>query len=294
MSVPTIAVFGATGSQGGSVVHYLKSSGQYHVRALTRNPARYDGPADEVVAADLNDEQSLSQALEGVYGVFLVTNFWQEGTDEIAQAKAAIRAAKAAGVKHLVWSSLPDVAAISDGKWNVPHFTNKAQIDPIVREAGFPVHTIVQPAFYFENLLGAMAASDLGDGTKGWAIPIDPNARVIHMGSVAQMGKLVERAFSTPEKSHGKTLSMAAGLYSFSDIIAAFNNAGKSYSVVQVTQETFADLFLGAKEIGQMMGYFEDHTYMGPEANEHLAVAEQLNATPLTPLEQWVKTALQA
>src|SRR3954451_8060397 len=95
-----IAVIGATGQQGGGVVRALQASGQFKVRALSRNPAKSRGLADEVVEADLNRPETLKSALAGVHGVFLVTNFWEKGTDEITQATAAIQAAKEAGVKH--------------------------------------------------------------------------------------------------------------------------------------------------------------------------------------------------
>jgi len=108
-----IAVVGATGQQGGAVVRALQVSGQFKVRALTRNPGKHRDLAEEVVEADLDRPESLKAAFEGAHGVFLVTNFWEPGTDELKQATAAVRAAKDAGVKHLIWSTLPDVGAIS-------------------------------------------------------------------------------------------------------------------------------------------------------------------------------------
>ena len=138
-----IAVIGATGQQGGAVVRALQASGQFKVRALTRNPDKHRDLADEVVEADLDRPETLDAAFEGAHGVFLVTNFWEEGTDEVKQATAAVRAAKDAGVKHFIWSTLPNVEAISGGKFNVPHFTGKAKIDRIVKEAGFANHTFV-------------------------------------------------------------------------------------------------------------------------------------------------------
>ena len=136
-----IAVRGATGQQGGGVVRALKASGQFKVRALTRNPGKHRQLADEVVEADLDRPETLKAAFEGAHGVFLVTNFWEPGTDELKQATAAVRAAKDAGVKHLIWSTLPNVEAISGGKLHVPHFTGKAKIDQIVRQAAFENHT---------------------------------------------------------------------------------------------------------------------------------------------------------
>src|SRR5438046_6981626 len=103
-----IAVVGATGRQGGAVVRALQADKQFKVRSLTRNPAKHSELGDEVVQADLTRPETLRAAFEGAHGVFLVTNFGEEGTDEVAQATAAVRAAKDAGVKHLVWSTLPD------------------------------------------------------------------------------------------------------------------------------------------------------------------------------------------
>jgi uncharacterized protein YbjT (DUF2867 family) len=124
-----IAVIGATGQQGGAVVRALQAGRDFKVRALTRNPGKHRDLADEVVQADLDRPETLKAAFQGAYGVFLVTNFWEEGTDELKQATAAIRAAKDAGVEHFIWSTLPDVEAISGGKLHVPHFTGKAKID---------------------------------------------------------------------------------------------------------------------------------------------------------------------
>ena len=115
-----IAVIGATGQQGGGVLRALQARGQFKVPALTRNPDKHRELADEVVAADLDKPETLKAAFEGAHGVFLVTSFQEAGTDELKQATAAIRAAKDAGVKHLIWSTLPDVEAISGGKFDVP------------------------------------------------------------------------------------------------------------------------------------------------------------------------------
>jgi NAD(P)-dependent dehydrogenase (short-subunit alcohol dehydrogenase family) len=133
-----IAVVGATGQQGGAVVRALHAGSQFKVRALTRDPAKHRELADEVIQADLNRPETLRAAFEGAHGVFLVTNFWGEGSGEVEQATAAIRAAKDAGVKHFVWSTLPDVEGISGGKLHVPHFTGKAKVDRVVKKAGFP------------------------------------------------------------------------------------------------------------------------------------------------------------
>src|ERR1700751_5354406 len=195
-----IAVVGATGQQGGAVIRALQAGKQFKVRALTRNPAKHRELADEVVQADLHRPETLQAAFEGAHGVFLVTNFWEQGTDELKQATAAVRAAKDTGVKHLIWSTLPDVEAISGGKLHVPHFTGKAKVDRIVKEAGFPHHTFVIAPFFYQNLVGALAPQQQEDGTIGWALPVDPTVRGIHMGDITELGSIVAGAFAQPNK----------------------------------------------------------------------------------------------
>src|SRR6266478_4815261 len=233
-----IAVVGATGQQGGAVVRAVQAGNQFKVRALTRNPAKHRELADEVVQADLNRPETLRAAFEGAHGVFLVTNFWGEGSDEVEQATAAIRAAKDAGVKHFVWSTLPDAEGISGGKLHVPHFTGKAKIDSIVKAAGFASHTFVIAPFYFQNLTGAFGPQKLPDGSLGWAIPLDPDVRCIHMGDVSELGIIVTGAFLHADKvGNGEYLPLVGDFLSFNEIVETLNQQGHKLSVKQVPTE---------------------------------------------------------
>src|SRR5467141_4274261 len=249
-----IAVIGATGQQGGAVVRALQASSQFKVRALSRNPDKHRELADEVVKADLDRPETIKAAFEGAHGVFLVTNFWEEGTDELKQATAAVRAAKDAGVKHFVWSTLPDVEAISGGKLEVPHFTGKARIDRIVRQVGFANHTFVIAPFFYQNLAGALAPQKQADGSLGWALPIDPDVRGIHMGDINELGEIVAGAFAHPEQAgRGEYLPLVGDFMSFNEIIETLNRQGHQFSFKQVPKEVFATLFPGAAEIAETL-----------------------------------------
>ena len=234
------------------MVRALQAGGQFKVRALTRNPGKHRDLADEVVEADLNRPETLKAAFEGAHGVFLVTNFWEKGTDEIKQATAAVRAAKDAGVKHFVWSTLPDVEAISGGKFKAAHFTGKAKVDRIVREAGFVNHTFVIAPFFYQNLVGALAPQKQADGSLGWALPLDPNVRCIHMGDIRELGNIVAGAFAHPDQAgHGEYLPLVGDFMSFNEIVDTLNRQGHKFSFTQVPKEMFATLFPGAAEVAE-------------------------------------------
>src|SRR5258705_3978606 len=288
MEKKTIAVIGATGSQGKGVVNTLVNEGAFNVRAITRNPEKYSGNAHEVVKGDLNDLQSLKDAFKNAYGVFVVTNFW-EGADEIAQGKNAIEAAKATGVQHFIWSTLPNVEIISKAAFEVPQFTSKAKVDDLVKSAGFKYSTFVQPPFYYQNLVGMMSPQPKQDGSTGWTLPIDPTKKIIHMADINDLGKVVAGAFSQPEKvGNGNYLSLATELNSFNDIIEAFKVNGKEYSFSQVPVEVFSTFFEGAKEVAEMFGYFEKHTYMGPNSKPQIELAKEIATKEFVPLQQWI------
>jgi uncharacterized protein YbjT (DUF2867 family) len=290
-----IAVVGATGQQGGAVVRALQAGNQFKVRALTRNPAKHRELADEVIQADLTSPETLAAALEGAHGVFLVTNFWGEGPDEVEQATAAVRAAKDAGVKHFVWSTLPDVEAISGGKFHVPHFTGKAKVDRIVKEAGFANHTFVIAPFYYQNLIGVLAPQKQTDESLGWALPLDPTVRSIHMGDITELGDIVAGAFAHPDQAgHGEYLPLVGDFMSFNEIVDTLNRQGHNFSFKQVPKEVFAGLFPGAAEIAEMFSYFQAHTYLGSDSYDEIALANKIAGRQATKFSAWAQVNFPA
>ena len=285
-----IAVIGATGWQGGAVARALQAGGQFNVRALTRNPGKHRELAEEVVEADLDRPETLEGAFEGAHGVFLVTNFWEEGTDEFKQATAAVRAAKHAGVKHFIWSTLPDVEAISGGKLDVPHFTGKAKIDRVVKEAGFAHHTFVIAPFFYQNLVGALAPQKQADGTLGWALPIDPTVRGIHMGDITELGTIVAGAFAHPDEAgNGEYLPLVGDFMSFNEIIETLNRQGHKFSFKQVPKEVFATLFPGAAEIAATFSHFQAHTYLGADSYDEIALANKIAGRQPSKFATWAR-----
>jgi uncharacterized protein YbjT (DUF2867 family) len=263
-----IAVVGASGSQGGGVVRALKARAAFSVRALTRKPQDYRDAADEVIEADLTRPETLARAFQGAHGAFLVTNVWEKSAvSEREQARAAIHAAKEAGVQHLIWSTLPDVRAISGGAFEVPHFTDKAAVEADVEAAGFPMYTFVEAPFYFQNLLGAMAPQPQPDGSQAWTLPLDPALRCIHIGDISDLGKVVAGAFEKPDAvGRGQHLSFASALLSFDDIVATLRAQGHNIAFRRVPAEVFATFYPGAHEMAEMFQYFEKYTYFGPNA----------------------------
>jgi uncharacterized protein YbjT (DUF2867 family) len=285
-----IAVIGATGQQGGSVVRALQAGGQFKVRALTRSPGKHRELAEEVVEADLDRPETLKAAFDGAYGVFLVTNFWEEGADELEQATAAVQAAKDAGVKHFVWSTLPDAEAISGGKFHVHHFTGKARIDRIVKEAGFAYHTFVIAPFFYQNLVGILSPQKQEDGNLGWVLPLDPTVRCIHMGDIRELGAIVAGAFALPDQAgHGEYLPLVGDFMSFNEIIDTLNRQGHEFSFKQIPKEVFATFFPGAAEVADMLGYFEAHTYLGKNARDEMALANKIVGNQPSKLSTWAR-----
>jgi uncharacterized protein YbjT (DUF2867 family) len=290
-----IAVVGATGQQGGAVVRALQAGNQFKVRALTRNPAKHRELADEVVQADLNRPETLRAAFEGAHGVFLVTNPWGEGSDEVQQATAAVRAAKEAGVKHFIWSTLPNVEAISGGKLHVPHFTDKAKVDQVVKEAGFANHTLVIAPFYYQNLTGVLGPQKRVDETVGWTLPLDPTVRGIHMGDITQLGDIVAGAFAHPEQAgRGEYLPLVGDFMSFNEIVDTLNRQGHNFSFNQVPKEVFAGFFPGAAEIAEMFSYFQAHTYLGVDSHDRITLANKIAGRQPTKFSAWAQANFPA
>jgi uncharacterized protein YbjT (DUF2867 family) len=207
MNDQIIAVTGATGQQGGKVAKRLLAQG-WKVRALTRDihkPGAQELAAAgaEVVAGDMDNRAELDAAFKGVYGVFSVQNFWLptvgfEG--EIRQGKTVADAAKAAGVKHLVYSS---VGAAHRGMGQ-KHFESKWIIEQYIQSLDLP-YTILRPAAFMENYNWTRA--HILNGTfQGFGLRPDKSLQII---AADDIGAFAELALANPAQFLGKTIELS-------------------------------------------------------------------------------------
>jgi uncharacterized protein YbjT (DUF2867 family) len=266
------------------VVDALLAQGTYEVRVPSRDPASDAARAlsargVEVVKADLLDPKSLATAFEGAHGAFVVTNFWDPtlGAREFDIGSAAVRAARRAGVEHLIWSTLPDVESLSGGRLKVLHFTGKARVDAVARSAEFTRHTFVEAPMYFQNFLTVMPPQPLPNGGRGWTVPMDPALRVIDAGDATDVGRAVAAAFAAgDELPNGSVLAVCGGTYSWNDFADTLNALGHHLEVVQVPAEVYDGFYPGAPEVRETFQYFTAHTYFGPQRDAHIQAANKL------------------
>jgi uncharacterized protein YbjT (DUF2867 family) len=302
MAKPVIAVIGGSGKQGGGVVDALLASGKFLVRVISRNPQSDAAKAltkrgVEVVKGNLLDAASLRLPFEGAYGAFVVTNYWDSAQmhHETEIGAAAVRAAHSAGVKHLVWSTLPDCGRISRGRYNVPHFSDKAHVDAVVEAAGFPRYTFVHAPMFFQNFLTMNAPQPLPNGSRGWAVPMDLAARVMHTGDPTEVGRAVAAAIIAGDKlPNGTHLAVCGGLYSWNDFAATLNAQGHNLLAIRVEPpEAYDAFFPGAQEMREMYQYFEQFTYFGCEHEKRTAAANALVPGGFTGFADWAKVHIK-
>lgn len=160
----------------------------------------------------------------------------------------------------------------------------------MVKAAAFENYTFVQPPFYFQNLTGQMGVQKQQDGSTGWALPIDPTVKGIHMADINDLGKVVAGVFLNPNKvGKGSYLSLATELNSYNDILDDFKANGITYSFNEVPREVFLTFFEGAAEIAQMLAYFEEYTYMGPNSEAQIKLAKEIATEDFVTLSDWIK-----
>ena len=262
-SKKTILVVGATGAQGGSVARALLSRGRFNVRALTRKPDSDAAQAlraagAEIVKGDLDDPSSLRAALQGVYGAFGVTNFWEHYEHEEVHGRNLVDAVAAAKVGHFVFSTLPPIASETGGALRSPHFDIKAGHENLARTLGIPVTAIHVP-FYYENFLYFFPPRAAGDGTYAFGFP--QGATPLAAMSVEDVGLVVAPLFEQPEAFIGKTLKLAGDELPAKEYAAAMSRAaGAEIRYAYMPRAAFAALgFPGAADLADMFEYYRLH-----------------------------------
>lgn len=202
----SVLVTGATGQQGGAVARALLSRG-HHVKALTRKPdgdaaRRLASEGADMVVGDLGDAAAVAKAASGVDTMFLMGNSYEAGIEEeTRQGIIAADAAKAAGVGHLIYSSVAD----ADKTTGIPHFESKYLVERHVVGLGIP-YTISAPVAFMENIVAPWSIGALRQGTH--AFPMPPK-RVLQLVALADIGAFVAALAERREEVFGKRLDFA-------------------------------------------------------------------------------------
>ena len=269
-----IAVVGATGAQGGGLVRAILNdkNGPFAVRAITRdvNSDKAKALAEagaEVVAADIDDVKSLKKAFEGAHGAFCVTFFWAhlKPERELSEARNMAQAAKDAGVKHVIWSTLEDTRKsipLSDnrmptlmGKYKVPHFDAKGEADGIFTELRVPT-TFLLTSFYWDNFIYfGMGPKKGADGKLAITLPMG-NKKLPSMAA-EDIGKTAYAIFEEGEEMIGKTVGIAGGHLTGDQMAKSLSKAlGQQVTYNAVSPATYRAFgFPGADDLGNMFQF---------------------------------------
>jgi len=300
-----IVVAGATGAQGGGLVRAILNdpSGGFAVRALTRdvNSVKAHKLATlgaEVVACDIGDEAALARAYQGAYGAYCVTFFWAHFSPqrELAEATAMARAAKAAGLKHVLWSTLEDTrkyVPLDDdrmptlmGKYKVPHFDAKGEADEVFRSLGLPI-TFLLTSFYWDNFMYFGSGPQKSpDGRLAITMPMG-NAKLPGIAA-EDIGKCAYGIFKADGEFIGKTVGIAGEHASGAEMAAAMSAAlGMEIGYNAVEPEVYRSFgFPGAQDLGNMFQFKHDFAEQFQSVRD-VALSRRLNPE-LQNLSDWL------
>ena len=277
MSKKLITVFGATGAQGGGLARAIlaEPNGEFAVRAVTRKPDSDAAKAlaragAEVVAADLDDATSVVRAMQGAYGAFCVTNFWEHFSPdkELAQAATLAAAAADAKVQHVIWSTLEDTRKtvpvgsgqmpVLMGIYNVPHFDAKGEANQFFLDRRLPV-TLLHTSFYWDNFIHfGMGPAAGPDGKLAITLPIG-EARMPGI-AVEDIGRSAYGIFKAGVAAVGPSIGIAGEHLSGAEMAAAFSRLlGEPVAYNAVTPEAYRGFgFPGAEDLGNMFQFKRD------------------------------------
>lgn len=301
-----ITVFGATGAQGGGLVRAIlnDANGGFVARAVTRdiNSDKAKALASlgaEVVAGDVDDQASVDKALDGAYGAYFVTFFWNHFSPELelTQAKTFADAAKKAGLQHAIWSTLEDVrefVPLHDDtmptlreKYKVPHFDAKGEGNKFFIEAGIPT-TFIYPSFYWENFIYFGSGPKKGtDGKLQLTLPIGD----AKMGGIASgdIGKCAYGIFKKGKELVGKKIGLAGDQLTGQEMADALSKAlGQPVAYNKIPASVYRSFgFPGADDLGNMFQFYTDFEDQVNSLRD-IERSKQLNPD-LQSFDQWLR-----
>ncbi|KAI9774124.1 MAG: hypothetical protein M1840_005217 [Geoglossum simile] len=296
-----ITVFGATGLQGGSVVDALLQEKSLRIRGVTRN-AHSEAAKSllskgvEVVTADLNDENTLVEAVEassylprgppnGSNYIFAVTDFWAPFISSGAEAAVKIESAqginlaraasKTPTLEHYIWSTLPNSRKISGGKWVVPHFESKNIIDNYIKQDKnlYSKTTFIWIGFYATNFIYPIFTPNFAKSAGKHVLlqPTPPSVPILTIGDTkSNTGIFVRAILNQPKLTLSKFVLAYTESLTVGQLLENWSAAtGKPSVFVQTSLEDFDRVWPGfGLEMGVMMKFWDeagDQSWSGEE-----------------------------
>ncbi|NXG66941.1 NMRL1 protein, partial [Hemiprocne comata] len=277
-----------TGAQGGSVARALLEDGTFKVRAVTRSPMKKEAEklkqrGAEVVKADQDDEPSLELALEGAYGAFVVTNFWEHCSKEkeVAQGKRLADLSKRLGLHHVVYSGLENVKRLTGGSLEVPHFDGKGEVEEYFRDITVPM-TSVRLAFYYEQFLSTFKPQKVPPGDT-FILELPMGDTPMDGMAVEDMGPVVLSVLKSPKDYIGREIGLSTGKLTEAEYAAVLSQqTGKTVEASKLSPEEYERRGSPmAKEMAAMFRFYA----LKPDRNVDLTM--ELNPKART-FSQWV------
>jgi uncharacterized protein YbjT (DUF2867 family) len=288
MSKKVIAVFGATGCQGSSVLKSLLKNGNYHVRAITRNAnsekaKKLSSENCTVVEADLDNPQSLDDALKGCYGVFLVTDSKENFAEkELEQGINTIDMAIKNGVSHFIFSGLEHVESIL----NKPciHFDYKFEIENYALKKSDKINfTSVRLPAYFENF--GLNILTVKSKENEFLVNAPLEGKPMFGMCVDDTGDCVLTIFENPQEYKSNLIGLSGDFLKISDYVAIMNKnlAPNKFIDANITANDYGNLpYPGSKDRAVLFEFYQTGKMV-----RDINLSKKLNKNLLN-FESWV------
>jgi len=271
-----ISVFGGTGNQGGAVTNsILNEHGEnLKVRVFTRNKNSEKSKelkkrGVDVVELDIvkENKDTITNALKGSYGVYLVTDYWTLKDKEIDVTKKVVDAIyNTDSVKHLVYSSLVNINKITNGQISSPEYDNKAIVEEYARELSSNSHnrefitSFIHCPFYAQNFHSSFITKNKDGDEYKLCMPLDPSLKPLEIGDINDIGPIALEIFKNPQKYSGVGVPFAGSLL-HGDEIAEIISKSTGKTVVfqyippnQFDPQSIADMFRFGSQYGSFYG----------------------------------------
>jgi len=300
-----IAVFGATGAQGGGLARAILNdpNSEFAVRVVTRavhsdKAKALEAMGAELVEADIDKPEELKKALKGAYGAFFVTFFWAHYSPELENKHAQdfAKAAKEDGLKHVIWSTLEDTRKFYpldddrmptlNGQYKVPHFDGKGASDHYFTDNGVPT-TFLMAAFYWENMIYfGMGPKRGADGKLAITLPMG-DKKMAGIGA-EDIGRCAYGVFKNGPEYIGKYVGIAGEQLTGQQMAHKLSKSlGEEVAYNSITPATFRSFgFPGAEDLRNMFQFYaEQEKYLDDARDPKLS--RKLNPS-LQDFDHWL------